>query len=80
MVMKQSYRLSLSNNTDILIRLTTQVTLLGVSWKSSYTVNDTTNDTPTESESFNVTTNVKSVCITKPTMSQKDVGDELAIS
>ena len=47
---------------------------------TSFTAKDTTNDTPTESGSFNVTTNVKSVYITKPTMSKKDVRDELAIA
>ena len=41
---------------------------------------DKPNDTPTESESFNVTTKAKSVYITKPTMRQKDVHDELAIA
>ena len=40
---------------------------------TSFTAKNTTNDTPTESGSFNVTTNVKSAYIMKPTISQKDV-------
>ena len=33
-----------------------------------------TNDTLTEHESFNVTTNVESVCLPKPTMSELVIG------
>ena len=40
---------------------------------------DTTNDTLTKPESSNVTRNVESVYVPAPTMSQKDVCDELAI-
>ena len=46
---------------------------------TSFSAKDTTNDTLVESESSSVTTNVESVYIPKPTMSQKDVRDELAI-
>ena len=46
---------------------------------ASISSKDVTNDTLTEPESSNVTTNVESVYIPTPTMSQKDVRDELAI-
>ena len=46
---------------------------------ASISSKDVTNDTLTEPESSNVTINVESVYIPKPTMSQKHVRDELAI-
>ena len=46
---------------------------------TSFTAKDTTNDTLTEPESSSLTTNVESLYIPTPTISQKDVPDELAI-